>query len=313
LAVRAIRHFLAQTYPNLEVVVSVDVCTDDTFERVSEFKDSRLTIYRQTEPQGMVGNFDFCLRHATGEYFILIGDDDVLRPEAIERLMQPFLQGGASFAAKDVGLTWCPCRIVGVEGAEFWRTVGGPPTESPASFLKELWSGARGPRFSSIIVRTADALAAGGYQQRHGDMCDIGNYGQAALMHPVVVCVDEYLVDYTNHHKSCTSNSLVRQWQDWARTILDDFLALTRSRNDVESERILRSARRNFLSSITLTILIQTIGKPGWVKNAIRESLREPGIVFTPYMFRRLLADGWKVLRVRKPGEAPQPGAMRTA
>ena len=36
----------------------------------------------------------------------------------------------------------------------------------------------------------------------------------------------------------------------------------------------LRSAKTNFISGITLTILIQTIGKPHWIQNAVAQSLR---------------------------------------
>ena len=73
LALRAIRSALSQTYSDVEVIVSDDASTDDTVARVQEIRDPRLVLVQQKERLGLVGNFDFCLRQATGEFFLLAG------------------------------------------------------------------------------------------------------------------------------------------------------------------------------------------------------------------------------------------------
>ncbi len=112
LALRAIRSALAQTYSDVEVIVSDDASTDDTVLRVQEIRDPRVALFQQKQRLGLVGNFDFCLRHATGEFFLLLGDDDVLLPNAIERLVEPFLLNRPPISAEAVGAVWCPCRII---------------------------------------------------------------------------------------------------------------------------------------------------------------------------------------------------------
>jgi hypothetical protein len=107
-------------------------------------------------------------------------------------------------------------------------------------------------------------------------------------------------VQYTNHQGSTTSQSVVQQWQGWARLVHQDLLVSASACVDGKAERQLRAAKQNFISGITLTILIQTIGKPGWIRSALRESMRSPGAFFTPYMVRRLLKDGRKVLTVQQ-------------
>lgn len=295
LALRAVRSALAQMYRDIEVVVSDDVSTDDTVENLRKIADSRLVLVEQKKRLGLVENFDFCLRKGTGEFFLLLGDDDVLLPGAIERLVNPFLQPGGA----QIGVTWCPCRIAAADGAVFWTTEAGPCQETSASLLAELWAGNRGPRLSSILVRRQDAIAVGGYEARYGDLCDIGNWGKAALLHPQTVCVVEPLVQYTNHHGSTTSKSAVDKWQQRAYVVHEDLIAHAAAHRDAEAVRLLRSAKSNFISGITLTILIQTIGKPGWVRNAALQAWRTPQAIFTPYMFRRLLKDGSKVLMLR--------------
>lgn len=299
LAVRAIHSALAQNYSDLEVLVSDDVSSDDTVQRINAIQDSRLVFFAQRERLGLVGNFDFCLRHATGEFFMLVGDDDVLLPHAIERLVEGFVRPPQGLEPESIGLAWCPCRIAGAEGAQYWITEGGPNVESPASLLTELWAGRRGLRLTSILMRTRDALAAGGFLERHGHLCDLGTWGSAALLHDYVVCVNEPLVQYTNHHGSTTSRSAVRKWQNWARIVHADLVAGAREHGGAAAQQRLQRAKRNLISGITLTILIQTIGRRGWVKNACREALRSPGAFFTPYTCRRFFQDGWKILRLR--------------
>ncbi len=299
LAVRATNSALAQSYRDIEVLVSDDGSSDGTVQRVGEIQDPRLVFFAQREGLGLVGNFDFCLQHASGEFFILVGDDDVLLPHAIERLVQAFLSPPQGLDPKLIGLAWCPCRIADAEDSQFWVTDGGPEIESPATLLSELWAGRRGPRLSSILMRTSDALATGGFLQRHGDLCDLGTWGAAALLHDYAVCVNQPLIQYTNHHGSTTSKSAVRKWQDWARIVHADLVAAARARGGPEAQHKLERAKTNLISGITLTILIQTIGKRGWIKNACREALRSPGALFTPYVCRRFVRDGWKVMRLR--------------
>ena len=295
---RAVRSSLSQTYDNVEVLVSDDASTDGTFEELSTIKDQRLVVYRQEKNLGMVGNFDFCLRNATGEFFLLLGSDDVLFPTAIERLVQPFKTAPKGLPSESIGLVWCTCRIAGIDGDQFWITEGGPEIESPADWLAGLWKGNRGPRFSGILLRTEDALAVGGYQTRYGDVCDIANYGPAALRRDYVVCVHDPVVQYTNHSGSCTGNSVVKKWQEWMELVHQDVVARAQARGNKEWERTLRKARTDCLSSITLTCIVQMIGRPGWLRDCIYEAFRRPGPFLTGYMLRRLWKDGWKVVRV---------------
>lgn len=300
LALRAIRSALAQTYSDVEVIVSDDASADDTVARIQEIHAPRLVLVQQKERLGLVGNFDFCLRHATGEYFLLLGDDDVLLPDAIDRLVEPYLLGKTPVPATSIGVVWCPCRIASADSSQFWTTEPGPEVEPVANLLASLFAGNRGPRLSSILLRTRDAIAVGGYENKFGDLCDIANWGRAALLRQYAACVPEPLVQYTNHLGSTTSQSAIRQWQQWARVAHRYLIAGAEASPDATAARKLQAAKRNFISGITLTILIQTIGRPGWIGSAIRESLRSPGAFFTPYMFRRLLKDGRKVLTVRR-------------
>jgi len=295
---RAVRSALEQTYGDVEVIVSDDASTDDTLQRLSEITDARMRVFRREKRLGLAGNFDFCLRQATGEFFLLLGNDDILTPRAIELLAAAFSNPPGSASAESVSVVWCPCQIGDAQGKPLWRTQSGPQTEPAAALLSELWAGRRGPRFSGILLRTEDAIRVGGYEERYGDLCDIGNWGRVALLRDVAVCVDAPLVQYTQHHGSATSRSNAATWREWARAVLADMIEISRQRGDRAAEKLLRAHGADFMSGVTLTIVIQTIGSPGWVRGVAREVLRAPGAFLRPYLFRRLLQDGWKLLRL---------------
>ena len=74
----AVESALAQTYRNLEVVVSDNASTDDTASVVGRYtRDPRFRYYRNAENLGMVGNWQKALReYCSGEWFIILSDDD---------------------------------------------------------------------------------------------------------------------------------------------------------------------------------------------------------------------------------------------
>lgn len=82
----AIRSALAQSYRNIEVIVSDNGSSDGTFARIEEIAaiDGRVRIFRQKNNLGPTRNFEFVLRQSHGEYFLWLGDDDWLDSGYVE-------------------------------------------------------------------------------------------------------------------------------------------------------------------------------------------------------------------------------------
>lgn len=82
---RTLASIWAQQYPRLEVIVSDNCSADDTREVVQEMgkRHPELTYHRQTTNIGMIPNFEFVLRNATGKYFMWVADDDALEAGAL--------------------------------------------------------------------------------------------------------------------------------------------------------------------------------------------------------------------------------------
>lgn len=295
--IRAIKSVLSQTYRDIEVVVSDNASPDDTAQRVRGLADPRIVFLQQTQNLGMTGNFNACLQAATGDLFLMLSDDDVLEPTCIERLSEPFRSGDSD--SEEIGVAWCPAKILDAAGTAKYATAAGPVKEPGWVLVEGLFRGTRGPRLCSIMVRREDALAAGGYRPEHGPICDVGNWSQIAVTRPFAVCVSEPLSGYTVHQASITSEPDGALWQRSGERITSDLVALAGQRGDPAAARRIRAAGNDNTSNLLSTVMMQYMGKPGWVKYWISEALRAPRYLFAPVVFKRLFKDGWKLLRLR--------------
>ena len=107
---RCIPSVLGQTYTNLEMIVVGDGCTDDTEERVAEFKDPRLKFVNlperdvyPTDPtrRWLVAGTrptDEAFSMVTGDFVSQLDDDDEYLPERLESWW---------VSQKKTTVTWC--------------------------------------------------------------------------------------------------------------------------------------------------------------------------------------------------------------
>jgi glycosyltransferase involved in cell wall biosynthesis len=97
-----------QTYKNLEVIFSDNCCTDKTIEIIKSYNDPRVKIFKNKINMGHVYNFRKVLSYATGKYMKLIGADDGMELDAIEKAVAIF----EDEKYKDVALVNSYCTII---------------------------------------------------------------------------------------------------------------------------------------------------------------------------------------------------------
>jgi glycosyltransferase involved in cell wall biosynthesis len=78
----------AQTYSNIEVLVSDNASTDNTLAVLESFDDPRLRVLTNGKNIGLVGNWNRCVREASGEYFVILSDDNTLEPTFVEKCVE---------------------------------------------------------------------------------------------------------------------------------------------------------------------------------------------------------------------------------
>lgn len=113
---------LGQTYRHLEVLVSDNASTDLTYDVALQYvqRDPRVRVFRQATNVGPIRNYEFLYAQAQGEFVVLLGDDDLVFPHHVERLLAPLIQDPA------LNLAICRGKLIDSEGNDI------PETEIPA-------------------------------------------------------------------------------------------------------------------------------------------------------------------------------------
>jgi len=78
---------LSQTYKDFEIIIVNDASPEDLDSIVSSYSDSRIKYFKNERGFGavnLVGNWNECLKHASGEFTICMGDDDMLFDYCLE-------------------------------------------------------------------------------------------------------------------------------------------------------------------------------------------------------------------------------------
>jgi hypothetical protein len=293
---RAVESVLAQDFKSFEIVVSDNASDDDSFAALSDLDEPRLIRVRQPVDSGLIGNFNACLHLASGRLFLLLSDDDLLEPGALRTLSEPLIEDDAG-ETRRLGLSWSPCFIVNSENEIRWITQAGPRRESSIDLICGTFRGTRGPRLCSVMLRTEDVRAVGGFRSEYGPICDVGCWTRVALCYSSVACAIEPQARYTMHVASISSEPRGALWQASGEAISTDLTNLLTSQGRFEEAQLIATASKDIVTNLIVTIMMQYVGKPGWIRYWISEVIRAPKYFFSRTVLRRLLVDGRKLFR----------------
>lgn len=76
-----------QTYDKIEIIVSDNHSTNGASDLIKSYVNA-VTYVKPEKFLPIIENFDFCARNAKGRYISFLSSDDLLLPEAIERLVE---------------------------------------------------------------------------------------------------------------------------------------------------------------------------------------------------------------------------------
>jgi glycosyltransferase involved in cell wall biosynthesis len=124
---RCLRSIMGQTYPNLQIVVVGDHCTDDTEYQIAQLRDERISFINLSErgPYPAPGRDRWCvagtyaaneaIRLSEGAFVTHLDDDDIFVPDRLEALVQAAQEHEADFL-------WHPFWSETAEG--HWVSIG---------------------------------------------------------------------------------------------------------------------------------------------------------------------------------------------
>lgn len=247
LVLQAIDSSLKQSYPAIEVIVADNASEDGTERAVAEIKDPRLRYFRHDTNIGFSANWNFCLAQASGEYFILLSDDDLLEPTAIDNMTAPFLGSEADMVAFVYG------RVL-IEDNVVTPSVEGPDVESVTSFTKEFFSCRRAIYPCSTLLRTDDIRELGGYDEaKFYYALDAAIWVGTGFKRRDVIFVRDFVGKYRMHSSNLTSTATCNIWIDGLGSLFS-LAAMMASKAGNHPDVILR-LKKKFIGRFLLQLL----------------------------------------------------------
>ncbi|MEA3357423.1 MAG: glycosyltransferase, partial [Patescibacteria group bacterium] len=110
-----IESVLNQCYKDFELLIVDNASTDQTEAITNSYKDSRIKYIRNEKNIGMRRNWNKCIDLARGKYLMILGDDDILRTDFLEKSME------IHHSHHNLGFTFSHCNKVDEDGRFLMR------------------------------------------------------------------------------------------------------------------------------------------------------------------------------------------------
>ncbi|WP_127792896.1 glycosyltransferase family 2 protein [Agromyces sp. LHK192] len=153
------RSLLAQTYPELEIVVSDHSSTDGTWDRLQQYAgDPRVRLLQTAAGGGARANWNRVTEAATGEFVKLVCGDDLITPDSVERQVAAF-EPGVVLVASSRDIIDANRRVV-VRNRGIGRLTGRHP--GSAAIRATVRAGTNVFGEPACVMMRRDSLAAAG-------------------------------------------------------------------------------------------------------------------------------------------------------
>ena len=81
---------IKQTYSDFEIIIVDDQSTDNSLSVIKKWQEKydKIRLYINEKNQGLTGNWNTCMNHASGEWIKFLFQDDYLKEDCLEKMMQ---------------------------------------------------------------------------------------------------------------------------------------------------------------------------------------------------------------------------------
>lgn len=101
----AVQSVINQTYSDWELIISDNGSSEKEISWLIESNDKRIRYFKQSHVLSVTENWNFTQKKASGDYFLMIGDDDALLPDALANIAEKLAQHD------DIETVVYPCYI----------------------------------------------------------------------------------------------------------------------------------------------------------------------------------------------------------
>ncbi len=209
----ALESALAQRYEPLEIIVSDNGSTDHTRELVAGYDDPRIRYVRHDPGLGPLGNFNFCVEAARGDYLLLLHDDDLIDADMIESCM------AAADYRTDVGVIRTGVRTIDNHGNTTYEAPNRVSGLGVTDFFLAWFSGKTSIYFCNTLYNSRHLKAMGGFAPSY--VHDSIAIAQLAAKYPRVD-VEAVKASFRQHPEDQSTFAIkVKTWAKDFRELLD--------------------------------------------------------------------------------------------
>ena len=203
-----------QNYSNLEIIVSDNCSPDNTEEMVKSYANPRIRYFRQAQGLKPNDNFNFCLKQAKGDYFLLLQDDDLIDHDFVEVCLK------AVNYKTDIGIIQSGTRWIDSNGNVLKELPNRACELSIEAFFRAFFAGKTGLYLCSTLFNTKRLREVGGFNSKHNLFQDVMAEVKLAAKHGRK---DIYEIKASNRkHTSAMSSSVkVSNWCDDSLMLID--------------------------------------------------------------------------------------------
>lgn len=217
---------LAQTYEDVEVIVSDNCSSDHTSTLVRSRQDERIRYFRHEENIGANNNFNYCLQQARGRFFLLLHDDDLIDHDFVDSSIAAIPDD-----SEEIGLIRTGVREITGDGST--KSVKRNETQGmTGAELFLAWFGKKASFYlCSTLFNTERLKEIGGFSSPTGLFQDVVAIAELAARF-TRVDVAEAKASFRRHDENKGSSASALAWATDSLFLLDRLCALMPERCD---------------------------------------------------------------------------------
>jgi hypothetical protein len=208
---RAVESALAQTSPDIEIIVSDNGSTDNTRSVLSRYVDPRLRLFYHESTMPVAVHSNLLIGKAEGELVVGLSDDDYLEPRFADRMLDLFKR------RPDLSFAYARCWVH--VGDRAFASPPAPEAEDSLPFFQSYFAGERHLFWCACVSRT-DALRRLFPIPSNVQLGDMYLWTQLAFDGPVG-CVPEVLAHYTYLVDNASLGIPVCDWADETSRLIE--------------------------------------------------------------------------------------------
>lgn len=177
-----------QTYHNIEIIISDNHSTNGASEIINFYanSESRIRVVKPEKFVSLIENFIFAYGQVKGEYICPLSSDDILYPQIVEELLQPY------FTYPDLSFCYSKPLFFKTDIASTKWVSGKLNTGFyPADNFLELFISYRDCSWGGILVKTENYNKVGGFSREYLFTADIDITIKLILLKGGVYCINK--------------------------------------------------------------------------------------------------------------------------